>query len=302
MYHIIDESLQQEQFGDFSAFAEAALNQDKVKSLESTLSIALRATSIGQAFAVAYRCALQVLLPSLNQAQWAALCVSEPQGNHPKKLKTLVSPQGLITGYKSFVTMAQQASQLIVIAKATDNTQALLSIEGRPILKAVLLKQPTTGIVIKEMPEMNLVPDIRHGQIELDNAQGIILPGDGHNDYSKYFRYLEDVHVLMAFVSLMLSTSVRHQLEPEINEKCLVLIASVLAQDLKDASWQHLFLAGAFSEFKEIVARFEGSFHNLPQSFVDGWQRDKKLFTLAAKARLARTEKARLWLLSRTNS
>ncbi len=299
MYHLIDESIQQARFNDFLEFADAALKQDKTNSLEAVLKIALRATSIGQVFAVAYRSALQVLVPSLNNTQWAALCVTEPQGNHPKQLKTRVDSQGLLTGHKSFVTMAQQASQLIVIAKATDDEQIPLSQNGRPVLKAVLLQQPAKGVLIKEMPEMNLVPDIRHGQIELDHAQGIILPGDGHDNYSKYFRYLEDIHVLMAFVSLILSTSIRHQLKPEINEKCLLLIASVLSQELKDAPWQHLFLAGAFDEFEKIVDSFEESFNRLPQEFVACWQRDKKLFTIAAKARLARTEKARIWLSER---
>jgi len=295
MYRIIDAQLKQPQFASFTEFAQAALSQDKKNSLQAVLSVSLRASSIGQAFAVGYRCALQALLPELNSSQWVAMCVTEPQGNHPKQIQTQVTPDGLVSGQKSFVTMAELSQQLIVIAK-TGEAQG-----GRPVLKAVLLQQPSTGITLQIMNAMNLVPDIGHGQIALENAQGIILPGDGHNDYSKRFRYLEDIHVLMAFAGLIFNVSVRHKMPSNISEKCLLLISSLLAQKLLDEPWQHLHIAAAFGMFEKIVGDFEASFDSVPESFKSNWLRDKKLFSIANKAKLARTERARSWLQGYSN-
>jgi len=294
MYRIIDAQLKQPQFASFTEFAQAVLSQDKKNSLQAVLSVSLKANSIGQAFAVGYRCALQALLPELNSSQWVAMCVTEPQGNHPKQIQTQVTPDGLVSGQKSFVTMAELSQQLIVIAKSGETGE-------RPILKAVLLQQPSQGVSLQVMEAMNLVPDIGHGQIALENAQGVILPGDGHNDYSKRFRYLEDIHVLMAFVSLIFSMSVRHQLQAFISEKCLLLISSLLAQELLDEPWQHLHIAAAFESFEKIVGDFEASFDSVPESFKSDWLRDKKLFSIANKAKLARTEKARAWLQEYSN-
>jgi len=294
MYRIIDAQLKQPQFANFTEFAQAVLSQDKKNSLQAVLSVSLKANSIGQAFAVGYRCALQALLPELNSSQWVAMCVTEPQGNHPKQIQTQVTPDGLVSGQKSFVTMAELSQQLIVIAKSGETGE-------RPILKAVLLQQPSQGVSLQVMKAMNLVPDIGHGQIALENAQGVILPGDGHNDYSKRFRYLEDIHVLMAFVSLIFSMSVRHQLQAFISEKCLLLINSLLTQELLDEPWQHLHMAAAFETFEKIVTDFETNFDSVPESFKSDWLRDKKLFSIANKAKLARTEKARAWLQEYSN-
>mgnify|MGYP000126004128 FL=1 len=294
MYRIIDAQLKQPQFANFTEFAQAVLSQDKKNSLQAVLSVSLKANSIGQAFAVGYRCALQALLPELNSSQWVAMCVTEPQGNHPKQIQTQVTPDGLVSGQKSFVTMAELSQQLIVIAKSGETGE-------RPILKAVLLQQPSQGVSLQVMKAMNLVPDIGHGQIALENAQGVILPGDGHNDYSKRFRYLEDIHVLMAFVSLIFSMSVRHQLQAFISEKCLLLINSLLTQELLDEPWQHLHMAAAFETFEKIVTDFETNFDSVPESFKSDWLRDKKLFSTANKAKLARTEKARAWLQEYSN-
>ncbi|MEY8262559.1 MAG: hypothetical protein RPR98_00005 [Bermanella sp.] len=290
MYRIIDAQLKQPLFSHFDEFATAALWQDKTNSLHGVLAVSLRANSIGQAFAVAYRCALQALLPELDAQQWAAMCVTEPQGNHPKHIQSQVTPAGLVSGHKSFVTMAELSRQLIVIAKSGE-TQG-----GRPVLKAVLLQQPAEGISLQVMDALKLLPDVGHGKITLENAQGTILPGDGHNDYSKRFRHLEDVHILMAFVTLMFSLSVRYKLSPLISEKCLLLMSSLLGQELAGHSWQHLQLTAAFAAFAEIVAQFEGSFDSLPEPFKRDWLRDQKIFSVANKARLARSDKARSWL------
>ena len=286
MFKIIERQLKQNEYTDFIQFSNEVLQQNKSDSLQSTLELGLRATSLSQSFALAYRCALQVLLPSLDSTQWAALCVSEAQGNHPRHIKTTVDENGMVNGKKSFVSMAEQAKQLIVI---TNSGEA----NSRPLLKAVLVSQDSHEVLFIPMPSIGMLPDISHGSIELNNAKGIILPGDGHINFSKRFRYLEDIHVLTAFTSLVLSKSFRNNLAPELTEKCLVLISAVMSLKLEVTDWHHLHLAGLFQEFSELIREFDNNLHLLPEEFGISWKRDKKIFSIASKARLARTEKSR---------
>ena len=292
MYDIIESQIRKKEFTDFDQFSDTCLQKNKANSLSATLDLGLRATSIGQSFAIGYRCALQTLWPKLKQDEWAALCVSEALGNHPRQIKTTVNEQGLLLGHKSFVSMAEQAKQLIVIAKIGEE-------EGLPQLKAVLISQGLDEIETKVMPNIGMLPDISHGSIELNNAKGVILPGDGHTDFSRKFRYLEDIHLLMAFTSLILSKSIRCQLKPEITEKCLMLISAMLSQKLQASYFQHLHLSALFNEFENIVESFEAGIQSQQGEFYKEWKRDKKIFSIASKARIARTEKARVELKER---
>ena len=290
MFSIIDQQLKKSEYINFDEFSQAVLKQDKSDSLRAVLTVGMRTSSIGQSFALGYRCALQQLLPELDTSEWAALCVSEAQGNHPRQIQTTVDDQGIVCGKKSFVSMAEQAKQLIIIAKAGE-------LDGRPLLKAVLVSQDNENVSFKPMPDIGMLPEVSHGSIELNHAQGVILSGDGHIDFSKRFRYIEDLHVLMAFTSLILSKSTRSQLEPRIIEKSILLISAILSQKPRDSYWQHLHISALFDEFEILVGLFEKEFKSLSKSFTESWCRDKKVFSIASKARLARTEKARAWLV-----
>jgi len=74
-----------------------------------------------------------------------------------------------------------------------------------------------------------------------------------------------------------------------------------LTQELLDEPWQHLHIAAAFESFEKIVGDFEANFDSVPESFKSDWLRDKKLFSIANKAKLARTEKAQAWLQEYSN-
>ena len=291
MYSIIDKQLSLSEFTTFDEFSAYVLSENKGHSRNATLAFALRASSIGAAFTAAYRCALQALLPELDPHLWAALCVTEKQGNHPKQIETVVNDQGLINGHKSFVSMAAQAAQLIVIAKAGQ-------VGDRPILKAVKVKQPADGLQLALMPALPMIPEVSHGQITFNNVQGEILAGDGFLKYSKAFRYLEDLHVLIAFTGLVLSKSIRHELQPHLVEQTLLLLSSLMQLSIKEGPLQHLQLAASFAAFAALQEEFELSFSVLPDTFTSDWMRDKKLFSVANKARLSRRDKARLLLSS----
>lgn len=270
----------------FQQFESFTLSQDKTKSIEAALSIGLRCSNLGQAFAAGYRCALQALQPDLKQDLWAAMCVTEASGNHPKHIQTTVNDQGEVTGKKSFITMATSAKQLIVIAKAGET-------ERYPMLKAVLVEQfGQDGIHIEPMPSLGMIPDIQHGQLTLESVQGKVLLGDGHVDYSKRFRTIEDLHVLAAFSALVVSTAHRYGLSDHIVEKGLFLFNFLLNNDLSDHAIQHLNIHQAFEIFRSLTEDLMQQSDRLPEAFVRDWKRDEKLFKVASKARAVRRERA----------
>ena len=222
------------------------------------------------------------------------MCVSEKAGNHPKLLTTTVDSEGVLNGHKSFITMADQAKQLIVIAKAGQS-------QDKPILKAVLIEQSNASVNIEIMSPLPMVPDINHGQITFENSQGKVLAGDGYIDYSKRFRTLEDAHVFMAFTSMILRKCVDLKLDPELTQECLLLINALNSLQDFDKSqdpWLHLTLAACFKHFEALCHEFEEALLNSGDAFYGLWMRDKKLFTISARARLSRNKKAQEWLSS----
>jgi len=294
IYSLIENSLKQKTYSDFSELEHAVFQIDKSEGLQAALKLGLQSNNISEAFVIGYRCALQALLPELKQDQWAAMCVSEKAGNHPKLLTTMVNDSGVLNGHKSFITMADQAKQLIVVAKAGQSGD-------QPVLKAVLLMQPSDGLSIDIMPPLPMVPDINHGQITFENSQGQLLAGDGYADYSKRFRTLEDAHVFMAFSAMILRKCVDLKLDAQLSQECLFLINSLLSLqgfDEKQENWLHLTLAGCFKHFEALCHQFEEALLTSGDEFYPLWMRDKKLFTIAAKARINRNKKAQEWLLN----
>lgn len=264
------------------------------QSLLHVMESGLRCESIGLAFAAGYRSALQKLLPTLDVSRWAAMCVTEATGNHPRQIKATITADGIVNGEKSFVTLADRQPQLIVVAKAGET-------DGLPVLKAAFIDGLADQVNIELMPPLPMVPEISHGKITFDFARASLLEGDGYSDYSKRFRTLEDVHVLAGFASVLTSLVYRYKLPVELLEQCLVLLNSILATEHElenETPILHLHLAGLFESFKELCQSFEYSLEQLPAHISSSWLRDKKLFGVANKARQARRERAHLAIQS----
>ncbi|MFT6836355.1 MAG: acyl-CoA dehydrogenase [Francisellaceae bacterium] len=289
---IINDALAKDEFKSYQEFEEYVLSSDYESPLLTVLSVALRVTSIGQAFSVGYRGALQCLLPSLDTRKWAAFCVSEISGVRPKNLTTKVSPTGVLTGSKSFVSMANSAEQLIVVAVSSNNGD-------RPVLKAVLVNLPDKKVKQILMPPMNMMPDVKHGGIELEGAVGEILPGDGHNDYNKRFRTIEDAHLLTAFIGLILSKTVRYKLNDEIIDGCILILSSLTKLSFDESPWNTFQLFAAYEMASKIILQFESGFEILPNEFKQDWIRDKKIFSMTKSNRATKRERALKQLASK---
>lgn len=289
---IIERSLAHKAFSDFSDLEKAVLSTNKVQSLFVALELALRAKTIGQAFSIGYRCALQSLLPDLEQNHWGAFCVTEKTGVHPKKLTTTVSKAGVLNGHKSFVSMADVAKELIVIARTEDSLNA-----ERPVLKAVRVTLPHSGAEITMMPNMGMMPEVSHGVVELNNVQGQLLAGDGYMDFNKRFRSIEDAHLLMAFTGLILSKVLRHKLDNELIDDALVVVSALIAQDYSEGAFSVLHLNGINRSFLSLKSRFEKELDSISGEFKNDWSRDSKIFTLANKTRMLKRKKALEYLI-----
>ena len=260
-------------------------------SLLHVMGSALRCDHIGLGFAAGYRSALQCLLPTLAVERWAAMCVTESGGNHPRNIRCRVDGQGVVAGEKSFVSMASYKPQLIVVASAGEQ-------DGRPLLKAVLMDSQHENVSVQTMPPLPMVPEIEHGAVRFEQAQGQLLAGDGYADFSKRFRTIEDAHVLMGFISILVSLSYRHGLPARVTEQGISLLASTaqLYPDVgtatDDSAYLHLHLAALFEQFKALCAEFESHLSDLPEHLARDWLRDKKLFGVAKQAREARHQRA----------
>lgn len=277
-------------FESFDDFSQSLFIQDKQDSMAAVVFCGLRCTNLSQAFALAYRCALQALLPQLQQNQWAAMCVTEAQGNHPRHIHTQLDSGGRVSGEKRFITMAGLAKQLIVIAKQGDSN-------NRPILKAVLIKENKPQVEVTQMPTMGMLKDIPHGVLTLNQAQGEVLEGDGYEDYSKHFRLLEDAHMLMATSCLILNQAYRHDLTA-VMQQALNLVTFMQAVDLTPSPWVHLQLASGFEQLLTLTNAFELEMPVCGEAFTQAWNQDKKLFSIASGARESRTKKAMQYIMA----
>ncbi|EAT12026.1 hypothetical protein HF888_04350 [Bermanella marisrubri] len=276
-------------FDSWAVFEQAVLESNYHQSQETLEHLARRTASPSQAFALAYQAAIVHLVPLLNPKQWAAFCVSETQGNHPRQLQAQAvlnaQSQIVVSGEKTFVTHGQHVRQLIVIARSH-----LLEEQGR--LRAYSLKKDTKGVEISESRPAGILPELDHGKLTLTEANAYQLEGDGHSDYSKRFRLLEDQYMLAVFcwhISAQLEslniTNADFSLTPD------TLVDQVKIQGSLDAN-QLINLAALYEKFmklsEEYLSALQG--HSVIQQ---QWQRDSKLFLLAKKSRELRTSKAR---------
>lgn len=284
MSNTIEQALQQPLFLNIQALGDELLNGESL-DLDCALALGLRCSNLSQAFALAYRCALQTLVPTLDKSSWAAMCVTEAQGNHPKQLQAYLDETQKVFGHKSFVTMAGLAKQLIVIVKQGEQ-------DGRPCLKAVNISTADPHVEVSVMPAMKMLQEVSHGQVHFNGAAGALLQGDGHELYSKPFRTLEDAHILVACSAMLLGQALRHQMKSGVVQKALSVMAVVKDLMQQEEPWQHLQLAEGFSLFSLLCELFDQELLFCTPEFAQQWQADKALFSIAAKARAARTEKA----------
>jgi hypothetical protein len=248
----------------------------------------LNADRLAGAFACGYQAALRHLFPSLG-TQVGAFCVTEATGAHPRQIQTTLNktPQGWqLSGEKSFVSMADLAQQAFIIASRGEKN-------GRPDLALVQVAISKTHCKLSN--PLSYIPELCHGALTIDTPieSKSILPGDGHSDYSKVFRILEDIYVSIAVLSMLLSNSVKSQHENEFISDvfaCIQQLISLTKHSIQSPH-THIILASTLRQAAQLYQQvnqqisLKGNCTKENTAWIACWERDRPLLGFAKKSR-----------------
>lgn len=249
------------------------------------------ADRLGWAFASGYQAALRALDPSLPDDVIAALCVTEAGGNFPRAIRTTLTPQGegfSLSGEKRWTTLGPGGGLFVVIAREAGTS------EERPRLKAVRVASGTPGLVVETMPPTSFVPEVPHARVRLDAvrvARTAVLEGDAYTGIVKPFRTIEDIHVHAASIAYLVAEARRRGWPQAWIERAMVLLQALARMATLDplASVTHVGLSGALGLGEALVAEADGHWSKGGDDpAAERWARDRKLFGVAAKARVQR--------------
>ncbi len=254
---------------------------------DAAIALGASADRLAYAFAGGYVAALNALLPDRDPSRTAALCATEAAGVHPKAIATTFDG-ARVDGVKTFVTLADAAEDLLVLA-----TEGVGD-DGRPRLALVRVDAKAPGVTLTALPATPFVPEIGHASVRLEGAAATRLPGDGWADYVRPFRTIEDIHVHLAALAVVVAMGRRHAaLDAAALERALASIAalSTLATEDPSSPSTHLALAGVIEASETVVDALD--LDALPDEDRARWRRDRALLAVAGKARAARRARAR---------
>ncbi|CBL46153.1 Hypothetical protein HDN1F_25700 [gamma proteobacterium HdN1] len=268
-------------------------------TLAASLIAGLCADRIGYAFAGGYIAALQRLLPEAVHPDRAnplsapaAFCVTEAAGNRPRQIQTKIEITAnafTLTGSKSFVTLADHAQWLWVVASRGE-------INGRNALVLAGVERNSPGITFTPLPALPFAPEISHAQVQFDHVNGAmrdLLPGDAYTEYVKPFRTLEDTHVAAATCGLLLGQAIRRHWPEDAIEPWFSLATHWLSIASLPPTQRatHLALGGAMSLQKTMLEQHRALILQ-DGEFAARFTRDAPLLNVARSAREKRSQNA----------
>lgn len=257
--------------------------------LELAILGGYQAATPGLAFLAGYQAALRALWPAA-PGRLGAFCVTEQRRLRPEDMQTRVSA-GKLNGSKDFVTAGDSADWLLVSARVEP--------EGAtPRLAVFKIDSSSEGVLIVPGTPLPMLPDVPHARLQLRNAQGEGLPGDGWEQYVKPFRTLEDLHVLAAVCAWTYGVGVRQQWPLALRLRLLAVLtgcAGVADEQLHSAAG-HLALAALSAGFAGLRGELDAAFAAGPPALAEQWRRDQRVLDLAQPAREKRLQKALLTL------
>ncbi|MBK8969847.1 MAG: hypothetical protein IPM37_00200 [Hahellaceae bacterium] len=158
-----------------------------------------------QAFMAGYQLALARLVEGA-PGHLRAFAVSEGAGRTLREMRTHLARSAgnadwILTGHKEFVTLPEDIEECLVLATSVPDETGESSVVVR-LGRAQLARSLTaTGL---HPPGMQRVTFGKMTFSELPIRNAALLKGNGHEDYSKRFRWLEDHLVLMALQGLLI--------------------------------------------------------------------------------------------------
>jgi hypothetical protein len=248
---------------------------------------------LGFAFAAGYAEALRALVPELPPGSLSSLCATEDGGNHPRAIRTQLTPVAPgryeLSGRKTWASAASPASWLLVVATTGESA-------GRPQLRVVRVRGDAPGVRLSSAAAP-FVPEIPHASVELDRvaaSDADLLPGDGYDRYVKPFRTIEDIHIHAALTGYLTSLARRLALPRDLVERLLghALALHALAHADPSAATTHAALAGTLELGHRLIGELEPLWSAAPSDEWTRWQRDRRLLQVAGTARAARRDRA----------
>jgi hypothetical protein len=223
----------------------------------------------------------------------------EEGGNHPQAVKSTLRPTNSATGEivwrlngrKRWTTLSSEAGLALIVASTGSDEQ------GRNRLRVAEVPLDAAGVVLHPMPPTAFTPEIGHAEIALENVAVLpaaVLPGDGHADYVKPFRTVEDTHVIAAVIGHLLGVAMRFGWPAAVREDLVFLAGGVRALGLGDPKGveTHVGLSGLFRAVRELIRSCESLWSSVSPEVEARWRRDLPLLEVAAGARGRRTEVA----------
>ena len=245
---------------------------------DRALAAGLAADRVAYAFLGGYHAACDALM---GPAPWPAMCVTENGPPHPRTIECRWH-EGHLTGTKTFVTGGPHAQTLHVLAVEPGDTDL------RKLVVATVDAR-ASGVSIEPLPPSSFVPEVPHGRVVFDNAPADRVVVDGWSAYVKPFRTVEDIHVNLAVVTYLARAIVRCDGSAEDIDTLAAVVHALHAlctQDPKSPA-THRSLSGAIAMGRSVSDRLE-----LPNEEGERWQRDRRLLSIAEKARDARRQAA----------
>lgn len=248
----------------------------------------LTADRLGYAFAAGYASALRRLVPALDRATFACLCVTEAGGAHPRAIRTTLGPDGTLTGHKQWTTLGSEGDVLLVAACTGHQGD-------RPTLRVALVRADAPGITFAPMPPTPFVPEIPHFSVTFDATPiDSLLPGDGWDRYVKPFRTVEDIHVCGAALGHLVRVARTGDWPQPVIARLVATIVGLqgLADAPPDDPSVHIALGGVFDTLADAVRACEPHWVSADPEVAARWRRDAPLLEVANRARAARLAKA----------
>lgn len=260
------------------------------RSFERAVLGGLAADRLGLAFAAGYRSAL---LHLTGESGLAAVCITEEGGGHPRAIRTQLKRDGdsvVLSGAKQWATLAGRAKSLLIAASVGEK-------EGRNQLRMVRVPIDAEGLTLHEMPPTPFIPEIPHYRLTLEGVTvpaDAVLPGDGYGRWIKPFRTVEDIHVIAAAASYVVSVGRDAGWPAEaLAEGFVVLsaLANLVDRPPLDPA-THLTLGGVLTAFEGWLDRVGGHWEALEEPVRTRWTRDRGVLGVAGRVRAARFARA----------
>lgn len=261
--------------------------------VDRAIASAARVDRLAYVLAAGYIASIQALIPSLPRDVLASFAVSEEGGVHPRAILSRLEPDGdswLLRGKKRWVTLGLDAERVYVAARAGGTDE-------RPSIKLVRVDPRRTEVERTSMPPTPFVSELANAELWLTGVRvssSDILDGDGYSQYVKPFRTIEDVHVHTALLAWLVAMASRSRWPHERREELLSAMVAGRALCAADprSPLTHIAVSGLLREGQRLSEACDDLWTSSDPHAAALWQRDRALFLVAQKARIARSNKA----------